>query len=55
MWRGVLPVCVFVEAEFILGDGVHLTFINVCLSEAVFSYLFGESSSAYKASFACFL
>ena len=36
-----------------LRDAVHLTFINLC--EAVFSYLFGESSSAYKARFAYFL
>lgn len=45
----------FVEAEFALRDAVHLMFVNVCLSEAVFSYLLGESSSAYKAGFACSL
>lgn len=54
-WRDVLPARMFLEAEFMLRDAVHSTFINVCLSEAVFSYLFGESSSAYKARFACFL
>lgn len=51
--EGILPM--FVEAEFISGDAVHSTFINVCLSGALFSYLLGEGSSAYKARFACFL
>lgn len=51
--EGILPI--FVEAEFISGDAVHSTFINAFLSGILFSYLLGEASSAYKATFVCFL